>query len=293
MKKELKRGLWVLAGCWGLWGLGLQTATHIPVLDAWLKTNPGWWTYIIGGIGSLVLATSFELVLFALSKMVSYFSARKECAKLRLENQILSEKNLALTNDLANAKETSSFVIGHDNLMLELKKIVQEAREYLYITGARTSISSYMKDIEARVTNVKELVHFRILHGYPWRRELKEHLLALRKIRPYSEKVRGKDSCVLGVYIPKLETLSKRNPIKKTPGSRRREAEFFVSINEHRAILIVPSLINPGAFDTGIVTTDSNSVKAWKHYVEWLAGQSEELNTAELIEKLPVLDAVP
>lgn len=279
---------------WGLWTLALQTPQHLPSLEIWLKTGPGYLAYLVGFVGSLVAASLIVLCIFIFQSAFSFYSAHpRRLTELSDENKSLKIENQQLKTSVDVIRNRMSFISGHDNLISELRKIVNEADDFLYITGSRTSNASYISEIESKVKATPKLVHYRILHGYPWKKELKEHLLALRRVRPSNDRVRGQASCVLGIYIPYAETFSKKNPIKKSAKSRRREAEFFISVNEHRTLLIVPSLLNPGAFDTGLISTDADNIKAWKHYVEWLAGESEKLDSEEVLMKLPILDSMP
>lgn len=294
MRSKFKIFLTITGTLWGLWGLALQTPQHLPLLDTWLKTNPGYWAYLTGLIGSLVVASLSVLAILAFRWMRTTWSVHhRRLLELTNENQQLVKENQQLKDDFYHLQNRITFVSGHDNLISELRKIVNEANDFLYITGSRTSNPTYINDIESIVKNKPSLVHYRILHGYPWKKELKEHLLALRKIRPSNDRVKGQISCVLGIYIPFAASASKRNPIRKSAKSRRREAEFFISVNEHRALIVVPSLLNPGAFDTGLLSTDVENIKAWKHYVEWLAGESEKLDSEDLLSKLPILDSTP
>jgi hypothetical protein len=308
MKFNFKRFLFLTATLCGVGATLLQLLPYEPALELWVKTKFGIWVIPLGIFSISCCVAILELSLFPLlSRVLEVQKIQTELIALKQEKDKLAAElekykedlsmlsNTLLASQSENIQLTSrpTFTSGHDALLAEMKKITKEARQFLYITGARTSNTSYMQEIETRVATCPELIHYRVLHGYPWRKELKVHLQKLRELRPDFSRVRGQPSLFIGCYIPFSKPSGKTNPIKKKEGSRNRETEFFLVINEVSALLVVPSLISPSAFDTGLKITDSIQIQAWKNYVEWLAGQSTALNDIESIAKLPIVDAVP
>lgn len=308
MKFNFKRFFFLTATFCGVGATLLQLLPYEPALESWVKAKFGIWVIPLG-----IFSISCSVAILELS-LVPLLSRVFEIQKIQTELVSLKQEKNNLAAELNQCKEDSSmlsktltaiqseniqltsrptFTSGHDALVMEMKKITKEARQFLYITGARTSNISYMQEIEAKVATCPDLIHYRVLHGYPWREELKVHLRQLRQLRPDTSRTRGQASLFIGCYIPFSKPSSKTNPIKKKEGSRNRETEIFLVINEVSALLVVPSLTSPSAFDTGLKITDSIQIQAWKNYIEWLAGQSTALNDIESIGKLPIMNAMP
>jgi hypothetical protein len=152
------------------------------------------------------------------------------------------------------------------------KRIVKEAKEYLFTTGSRSRDIEYLKAIEARLKAAPKLVHHRILFGPPYHQVMKDHLRRLLKLRDPEDREQGFKTIHLGLF-----------------SDYKRQFEVFILGNEHQASVILPSLLGVGEYNSGIVFTGRDEVEDLLRFVKDLYGWSTKVETLAEIQSLGVL----
>jgi transcriptional regulator with XRE-family HTH domain len=145
-------------------------------------------------------------------------------------------------------------------LLAALADVVTTAREVLVVSGSRARDATYLAAIEQALTDQPGLAHYRVLYGPPRHPELSAHLGRLLA-RPYRTRPR------LGLVE------SDRLP------------ERFFCASESAAVVIIPSLTSPDAFDTAAVFGPAEAAGLVAHGRETYAGSRK-------IEKLADLPAM-
>lgn len=152
-------------------------------------------------------------------------------------------------------------------------QIVSEAQTNLAVCGSRSSESGYLKAIEDALKTKPRLVHYRVLFGPPLRKELRDHLVALRQLRDPDDRSQGHQTLFLAVYE-----------------DRRRQAEFSVCVGDKQAFLVLPSFTQFGNYDTALLLHDADSVDGLLRFVKSLylaARKIEDLDSVQSISHLP------
>lgn len=109
-------------------------------------------------------------------------------------------------------------------------KIAREANEYLYATGSRSRDADYLELIEKRLASSDTLIYTRVLFGEIQRDELKGHCTRLHNDKQVATRAK----------ISQISDLA-------------RHTEAFFVMNEHEALVVIPSLNAIGKFDTGLI----------------------------------------
>jgi hypothetical protein len=152
-------------------------------------------------------------------------------------------------------------------------RIVNEARENLFTTGSRSRDVSYLKAIEQRLQAMPALVHHRVLFGVPYHQVLKDHLRQLLKLRHPEDRTHGFKTIHLGLF-----------------NDYHRQFETFILGNEREALVLLPSLLGVGEYNSGIIFTGRDEVDGLLRFVKDLYGWSTKVETLAEIEALRTLD---
>jgi len=177
---------------------------------------------------------------------------------------------------LKNARELGGksyrVIRSFEELLTSNKRIVREAKKYLFTTGSRSRDIEYLKAIEARLKSAPKLVHHRVLFGPPYHQAMKDHLRRLLKLRDPADRKLGIQTMHLGLF-----------------GDYKEQFEVFIVGNEHEASVVLPSLLGVGQYDSGIVFTGRDEVEDLLRFVQNLYGQSTKVETLAKIQSLRVL----
>jgi hypothetical protein len=183
-----------------------------------------------------------------------------------------------LTRLLAEARTRATTSWDHgfrlitDNAELrnELFEIADEAEEIISCTGSRSREVRYLDSIIAALHKKQSVRHCRALYGPPWNQALKDHLLELIDLRNKTK--HNRERIRISIVMNKEYLVS----------------EQFVSANERRALVILPSFSEAGNFDTGMVFSQPEHVMRLIQYGEDLANLGRALKTRPSIQALPV-----
>jgi transcriptional regulator with XRE-family HTH domain len=164
-------------------------------------------------------------------------------------------------------------VTGHEELLAAMLAVVQGAEEYLAITGSRSREGIYLAEIERALAEREKLVHYRILFGPPRRQAVKDHLLRLLDIRtPDDWETVGVKRLYLGVVDDVLC-----------------EPERFIVASEKSAVVVIPSLITAGNFDTGVAFRSSDEAQGFIQHVKQVYAGTRRLESVDAVEALTVV----
>jgi len=179
-----------------------------------------------------------------------------------------------LPRDVVNTEEPAGEVqllTSGDKLNLALIEVVRTARQYLIAVGSRSRQPGYLQEIEKAIEVHPTLVHYRILMGPPRNEILRDHLLALLKIRSTAS-ITGDPKTL---HISMVTDLT-------------RDHERFFVTSESVAVVMLPSANSPENFDTGLLIRDRQYVQGLFHHGRALYGR-HRLESAETITRLEVM----
>ena len=159
-----------------------------------------------------------------------------------------------------------------EDLRTSFARIVNEAQDILYVTGSRSRDEKYLQAIEKRLSEVPQLVHYRVLFGPPHHQVLKDHLVQLLKMRSPADRSQGFKTIHLGLYERTL-----------------RQFETFILGNEQEAQVLLPSFSGVGEYNSGIIFTAIDEVEGLKRFVKQLYMGSEIVETPAKVKALKVL----
>lgn len=148
---------------------------------------------------------------------------------------------------------------------------VAGARECLVVTGSRSRDGKYLEAIETSLAERPSLVHYRVLFGPPHHLVLKEHLLALLRLRTPDDRSLGVKTLHLGM-------------VEDTTAAPER----FFCASEQMAVVPIPSLTSHEAFDSGVVLGPDAAARLLDHGRQAYAA-ARRIETAEVVSALDVL----
>lgn len=160
-----------------------------------------------------------------------------------------------------------------EDLLAYNEQIVNEASESLYITGSRSRDAKYLKAIEQKLQATPALALYRVLFGPPHHLVLKEHLRQLLKLRDPRDRTHGYQTMHIGLF-----------------SDYQRQFETFILGNENEALVLLPSLLGVGEYNSGIIFTGREEVDGLLRFVKGLYGWSTKLETLAEVEALRALD---
>ncbi|MGA9998266.1 MAG: hypothetical protein WBP93_22830, partial [Pyrinomonadaceae bacterium] len=153
------------------------------------------------------------------------------------------------------------------------ERIVRQAQEILFTTGSRSHEPEYLAVIKERLKRKSGLVHYRVLFGPPYHQVLKDHLLQLLEVRKPDPKIYRSKTLYLGLFEDYV-----------------RQSEAFIVGNEREALILLPSLVGMGEFNSGLVFTGAEEVEGLRRFVKQLYEASQKLETVKAIQALKVRD---
>lgn len=193
-----------------------------------------------------------------------------------LEFELLVQNHL-LMYLLRNAGELGGrsyrVIKSHDELVASNKRIVNEAQDVLFTTGSRSRDEKYLKSIENRIRKVRRLTHYRVLFGEPHHTVLKKHLLNLLKLRDPEDRSLGYQTLHLGLFDDYAS-----------------QFDTYLLGNESEVLVLLPSLLGVGQYDSGVVFTGQSEVEGLLRFVKDLYGRSAKVETVAAINQLQALD---
>ena len=160
---------------------------------------------------------------------------------------------------------------GFADLHKAMLDTVTGARECLVVMGSRSRDATYLEAIETVLAERPSLVYYRVLFGPPHHRVLKEHLLALLRLRDPNDRSLGVKTLHLGMVED--TTLM---------------PERFFCASEQMAVVPIPSLTSHEAFDSGVVLGEAAAARLLDHGRQAYAA-ARRVETVEDVTALDVL----
>lgn len=160
---------------------------------------------------------------------------------------------------------------GFTDLQKALLETVAGARECLVVTGSRSRDRTYLEAIEDALAGRPSLVCYRVLFGPPHHQVLKDHLMALLRLRDPGDRSLGVKTLHVGVVEDTMAV-----------------PERFFCASEQMAVVPIPSLTSHEAFDSGIVLGASAAARLLDHGRQAYAA-ARRVETAGDIAALAVL----
>ncbi|MFI0793044.1 helix-turn-helix transcriptional regulator [Micromonospora rubida] len=148
--------------------------------------------------------------------------------------------------------------------------IVADARECLVVTGSRSRDCGYLQAIEVAIAARPALVFYRILHGPPHYRVLRDHLVRLLGLRDPRDRSLGVKTLNLGIEDDRLAP------------------ERFFTASERAAVVPIPSLTSHEAFDSGVLLGAGPASRLLDHGRQAYAA-ARRIETLDDVEALDVL----
>jgi hypothetical protein len=181
--------------------------------------------------------------------------------------------------DFEQAERTSNrglrLITTHDDLTGALERIVRGAENILAIVGSRSREPIYLEEIENVLSSKLGLIHYRLLFGPPRHKLFQEHLLRML------EMCDPQDRSVAGVQ---------RLNIGLAPDGY---VEVGMCVSEKEGVVILPSLVSPGNFDTALSLSSPEHSRGLISHVQQLYHGSEKVETAEAVNRLGVEELPP
>jgi hypothetical protein len=171
---------------------------------------------------------------------------------------------LAIWIWLVRGRGEARVIVSNDDLIHELRAIVDDAAESLLCVGSRGRDHEYFRAIEDRLQAKRQLRHTRVLWGAPHHEVMKKHLVSVAK--KVTEKGR--------VRVALLDPATTDEP------------EQSICANERRAVIVVAAVGEFGRYDSGILVSNKRDVKAVIQYVEALYDHATPLTSAK-VKALP------
>ena len=156
-----------------------------------------------------------------------------------------------------------------EDLVAENIRIVEAAQEYLYVTGSRSRDADYLARIAEQVRTKQSLIHRRILLGPPRTTEMVDHIVDLLAMgdprRRHARRIQA-----LGIAI--------------CSDHQNYPLEACICMNEHRGLLVLPSIVSPWAYDTAVVFDNAAVITGWKRWVDTMFLTGTQINLRSQIE---------
>jgi transcriptional regulator with XRE-family HTH domain len=163
----------------------------------------------------------------------------------------------------------------HTDLEAAMQRIVRECTRFLAMTGSRSREATYLEAVERALAGRRGLVHYRVLFGPPRNQLFKDHLHRLLEVCD------PRDRSVSGVQ---------RLYVGRAPDGYQ---EVSMCASDREAVVVQPSLVAPGNFDTGVLYSSPVHARAFVAHVQQLYQVSDKLETRGAIDALIVEDPPP
>lgn len=175
------------------------------------------------------------------------------------------------TEDLILTAPPPRMIMGYEALVEANLDIVRSAEVFLHTTGSRSRDETYLRTIEGVLQEKPDLTHCRILYGPPMRPQLTAHLERLLQLRdPLGPYVNGRPSLEIAV----------------STDTTVYPAEVCLCMNERRALVVLPSALEPGGYDTAVVFEDPTLIRGWRSLVAGLCHTGRRLTCIEDLHAL-------
>jgi hypothetical protein len=166
--------------------------------------------------------------------------------------------------------EGIALIRSNDELVAALLDIVETADHCLATAGSRSRDPDYLGAIE-RIVEKRGIAHYRVLCGPPHWSILKDHLQRLLEIEA-ADPVGGNRRMFIGVV-----------------SDFSREPERFLCANEHRAVVVLPSLNGVERYDTALRLDGAEYGMAYVRLVQELYAGALRIETASDVAALDVV----
>jgi hypothetical protein len=161
-------------------------------------------------------------------------------------------------------------VTTYHDLIAAMERVARDARQFLVATGSRSRDRSYLEEIERAVAERPQLVHYRLLFGRPRHQVFKDHLLRLLEIcDPSDRRATGVKRLYVGEVVDG-------------------EPERAICASEREGIVIIPSLVTAGNFDSGIVFSSHEHARSLVSRVQQLYPGTRKVETREAVYEFEV-----
>jgi hypothetical protein len=137
---------------------------------------------------------------------------------------------------------------GFSDLQKAMLATVTGARECLVLMGSRSRDRVYLEAIEAALAERPSLVLYRVLLGPPHHQVLKDHLLALLRLRDPRDRSLGVKTLHVGMVEDTMTV-----------------PERFFCASEQMAVVPIPSLNSHEAFDCGVALGSAEAARLVDH----------------------------
>jgi hypothetical protein len=166
-------------------------------------------------------------------------------------------------------RTTVSILRSYHDVQEKHFSIAKQARKFLICFGSRARDVQYLNAIEDSLKNYPSLTYSRILFHPPFHQVLQDHLLKVLKIRSPYDRSQGFQTLHLCLYKDFM-----------------RQPEINICMNESEANLVLPSMHIPGTYDTSMVLSDSQAIKAWQILANDLYRSGTPIESAEDVLKM-------
>jgi hypothetical protein len=164
-----------------------------------------------------------------------------------------------------------TLLAGFSDLQKAMLATVAGARECLVVMGSRSRDRGYLDAIEAMVADRPSLVCYRVVFGPPHHQVLKDHLLALLRLRDPRDRSLGVKTLHVGMVEDTMAV-----------------PERFFCASEQMAVIPIPSLTSHEAFDCGVALGPVAATRLLDHGRQAYAA-AQRIETAEEVSALDVL----
>ncbi|MBN4046972.1 hypothetical protein JYT34_00530 [Olleya sp. AH-315-K02] len=213
----------------------------------------------IEGYFLLVFASISISLFIELIYMYSKFNKNKCSFEEELEILISEHTKLRLLTDVKSVIKANI-------------EILTNAKAIIAISGSRSRDISYLKQIEQKLIDTPDVIHYRVLWKHPHNSVLKKHLLELIKIRNPMSRELGEQKLFIGLFD---------NSFK--------ESEKFVCTNEEQSLIILPSIHGISNYDTALLIEDREIAYRMIQYVKELYSSGNPIENYQKIMKLKIL----
>lgn len=157
-----------------------------------------------------------------------------------------------------------------EDLVATLLTVVEEAEHCLVATGSRSRDQRYLEAIEKKLEGTG-IVHYRVMYGPPHWAVFRLHLARLFEIKS-TYAIAGNPRMFIGMIT-----------------DLGREPERFLCANEHRAVVVLPSLNGLERYDTALDLEGDEYGIGYTRLVQEMYAASQPIDRAEHVAALPVL----
>jgi hypothetical protein len=172
---------------------------------------------------------------------------------------------------LTSGPAAPRLLAGFGDLQRAMLATVAGARECLVVMGSRSRDPGYLEAIEAALAERPSLVFYRVLFGPPHHQVLKDHLLALLRVRDPRDRSLGVKTLHVGLVEDTMTV-----------------PERFFCASEQMAVVPIPSLTSHEAFDCGVVLGPAAAARLLDHGRQAYAA-ARRVETVEHVSALDVL----